>query len=327
MKPSEIDGAVQNLCVHIRQYTFIDINNRLVDKLRKLHATWMEKGDIFALLEANYLVDFYCSHITNFCDANNKYNAVSTDPAAHHKATRRFSWEGGIETYDVFREYKTYADGFLAVKGFMLQLRKDFMKELVALAPDQVIQHVSNTAYHVELDWEAMLKRYPLQQYVDAASRVINARTTYYAAGWGVYRLVNLNNYQDKLPASCIVNSLMLLSLLYMTGFPPQHIASYYQIPKNTKSKQYTHWASACVNPFSRGAKSNVGKFGVISTMDTTSMMSFWSTGAFTSFTHDIIRYFKTSSTSFVYAPGAVDGPTRDMVLSDFAWKIKNTIV
>lgn len=327
MKPSQIDDAVQNICLKIKDYTIFDVNTRIAERLGKLHNEWIANGDIFALLEANYLVDYYCSHLVNYCDSNNRYNArqQATSPTPLHKQTRRYPWKGANDTYEVFRESISYTEGFLKVKRKMLEWRKKIMNEgLAVYCPDQVISRTS-TAYHIDLDWKAMLQRYDLQTLLDAVTNSVNDATTYHASVWGMYRVVNLNNFDTKFPSSCITNSLIILSMLYMTGFPRDNIATFFQAEKNTTkcstSKKATHWAAFCTNPYTCGK--DVGTSGVIKKMDTVSVSSLWSTQTFKSYTLDILRYFALACQTFQYSQGSIDGNTRGMVLADFEWKCK----
>lgn len=320
INPSGIDDAINNMCMIMKsQSSFEKVNTAISQRMKSLHDKWVVNGDIFALLEANYIVDFYCSHIVNYCDSNARYDRRRKSPSGLHKSTRGFQWEQ-TTTYDVFKQHMSYADGFRDVKRLMLKLRKEFMKKASGLAPDQVTPKTSHTAYHVELDWRTMLQRYPLKDYVALADKTIDEMTTYNASGWGMYRLVNLNNNNDKLPASCITKSLMLLSILYMTGFPRDSISTYYQIPKNATYKKYTHWASLCHNPFDTNADSV--PIDVVPTMRPAAIYKFWSTRAFSSFTREIVRYYKMAVDRFVYAPGAIDETTRLSMLADLKAKL-----
>lgn len=323
MNSSQIDDAVQNVCVSIRNFTIFDVNSRMVDRFAKLYREWKDKGNVFSLLEANYLVDFYCSHIINYCDTHNKYDSSNaSSPDAMHKRTRKFLWSGNQHTYEVFRQQIAYADGFLAVKKKMLMWRKQMMRALAMLCPDEVTPHINSTAYNVQLDWNTMLQRYPLQTLVDAAKTAIQDVTTYHASGWGMYRVINLNNYDaSKLPSSCITNALIFLCLLYMTGFPEDNIAVYFQAPKSATCKKQSHWAVSCTNPYTHNNR-DVGKLAVIGTLDTVGASALWSNKTFRSFTVDIVKYYKLACKTFQYAPGSIDGGVRVAVLRDFEWKL-----
>jgi hypothetical protein len=108
-----------------------------------------------------------------------------------------------------------------------------------------------------------------------------------------------------------------------MTGFPQDFLTAHYQIPNGASYKKYTHWAMSCVHPFETTSKKQFASSSVINTMDTALVTTFWGTKVFLTFTKDILRYYKSATHRFQYAPGSIDGATRRLVLDDLHAKLK----
>lgn len=322
MKGEKVDHVIQMICPFVISGKIYDINKEIIERVKKLHDKWVRNGNVSALIEANYLIDYYCSHIVNYCDSNVRYNASHVIPA-EVKVHRSIKWHQLQDTHDVFYEVLSYSTGFQRAKAFVFELRKQFLKKLAGLSPDQVIPYMESGYVNIPLDWKTMLARYPLVEFTKLADEVVYEFTKYNAASWGMYRLVNLNDSgasgasRGKRPASCIVNSLLILTLFYLTGFPQHYLSAYFQVPEPStkKFKKYTHWASTCTDPFFTLSKESMG---VIPGYHERETRPFWSSEAFASYTRDIIRYYEIAAQSFKYdAATKVTAQKRIDVLTD----------
>ena len=293
------------------------VNDVIMHKVKSLHNAWIRRGNVFALLEANYLIDFYCTHVINYCDSSNQFNPYKTI-LPHQQMSRAKVWDGNHPTYDVFKQFLTYTTGWENVKTFVMQMRKAFLRNLVALAPDQVSPYIDDKRTIIPLDWRVMLSRYSLKEYGIVAYNTLKEFTTYNASGWGLYRLVNLNNFEDKQPSSCITNSLLLLTMFFITGFPQKELFAYFQVP-DFASKKYSHWATMCRNPFSSTPQQM--EIDTISTLHEKEVRMFWSSEAFASYTRDIVRYYMNATTSFNYSHNSIPAHVRQTVLKDLVTK------
>ena len=295
----QIDDIVRRLCTTMMNPDDVThVNKKIIGMVQHLHDKWTKNGNLMALIEASYLIDFYCSKVVNNCDVIGYHNGPTIDPS--HQTARKFVWDGFNDTHDVFKTNLSYAKGLALVKRTLFNMRKEFMKNMMIFYHDLVAPYLGSKYVMIPLDWKTMLKTHNVGFFLRVAEKTIRDFTVYNASGWGMYRLVNLNTFSDKLPASCIVNSLLTLSLLYLCGFPHKSLQSYFQAPPTGKHKKYTHWASTCHDPFDHTKKSTSC---TINTFVEKDVRPFSSSEAFASYTRDIINYYDIAVGTFIYSP------------------------
>jgi hypothetical protein len=100
------------------------MNDIVVKYLRKLHDAWLKKQYKYALFEANYLIDYYCSLIIAINTKDQP--AFIESPTKKQIKNRKREWASTSipQDYEVLIKNISYKDGF--------KQSKELLKELVA---------------------------------------------------------------------------------------------------------------------------------------------------------------------------------------------------
>lgn len=271
----------------------IALNAKVMDALSRLHDDWVERGDIFALLEANYLVDYYCTFVANACDGEIAYDRKNDAMDKHVKSIairRRLHWKVKDDTHDVFRRRMTYWNGFEKIRKHIFALRNEVAESLKAgiRGTGWRTRTILKVADGVDID-----------ELLRCVKRAIDADATYFASGWGMYRFANLNNYTEKKkPCSCICRSLLILSLLYMCGVPSERLFAHFQKREGKKTRRFTHWAVSCEDTAALVKKYANRLKHLVSAEE----RRFNTSEAFAAFTRDIVFYYLRAVKEFDYS-------------------------
>lgn len=281
-----------------------ELGKRVVDALTRLHDAWVERGDVFALLEANYLVDYYCTYVANACDGEIAYDrAASMSKDVQAIAVRRkLHWRVKEDTHDVFRRRMSYWNGFEKIRARIFALRNAALEDLGARGLGR--------GWRTRAVVEA---RASVEDLISAVKRAIDAESQYFASGWGMYRFENLNNYAARRPCSCICRSLLILSLLYMCGVPRERLFAHFQKPEGKKTRRFTHWAVACEDTAALVKKYANRLKHLVSAED----RRFNTSEGFAAFTRDIVFYYLRAVREFEYS-SAEDKKARRRALMVF---------
>lgn len=266
------------------------INERVTRILKQMHDDWVNNADTTSLLQANYLMDYYCSTLVRMCDTLSNKDCV-------------FSWGEYGSTYEILlNEQLSYSDGLWVAH----ELIKDMAKLTVSSLSDQipVAEHpyVFDASSGIVKDWKLFLEYVSLKALLDFIKTEIDDQTGYAANGWGMYRFVNMRMLKpgsssevipNKKPCSCICITLLYILVLNQLGYPKELLFTLPQADSNVYKtrKKLTHWSLECKHPFKDLLEraNNVDMSGYMS-LDNRNMSS---TYGFSLYTRDIVNYYR----------------------------------
>ena len=281
-----------NRCASIETYasltTFdyslaLQMNRIVISRLKELHDQWINNKNKYALFEANYLVDYYCSLTVVIGDVTKPYikNPKSTD-----MAVREFPWAGAdkkgtMSHPEILMKNLSYSKGFKLAKGKM----EDYVQKV---------------EYELKLLGVSRSKREFPSYALAAIKKVRGKEEVYYPGSHGMYRLINMHYIQNKKvvvsnvnPCNCICYSLRTLMALYLVGIPKKRL--YLHPQKVSGHARITHWAVTCDNM----------NMYTIPTLDSLPKPTFSSSDAFMYFTRNIITYYITATKTFKLSQSA----------------------
>ena len=215
----------------------------IIKCLDELHHEWITNNNIDALIEANYLTDYYCSNILIACDPNEITIPSKKQPEYDiFKLKRKMEWTDNV-SFDVFKDKISYKTGLTKVMNeinALVTLSIHFIKK------DGLNIRIKNNI----IDWTS-LQTATVKKIHFCVNFALSKRTTYLASGLGLYRLVNIHNNEtdsENLPCSCICNSLLFIAIIIKLGFPPNKAFIHLQATENAfeNRKKQTHWAVSC---------------------------------------------------------------------------------
>jgi hypothetical protein len=283
-------------------------NPHVLGCLAKLHEEWQTGTNPFALIEASYLVDYYCSQVVIFGDPFEKSVKTAADlPAAADLERRRMRWANGMYTYEFFKSHPAdYVKGLKRVKEIIADMVVDVKRSV----PAPLREAMESGRWH-------MINVSTLFSHIQTA---MTQRVHYYASVWGMYRLINMHAVDpkkktlgDKLPCSCICKSLLFSSILLFLGYPREKVYTLLQVDKEMwkQRKKPSHWAVAvsCENLASKMKK----QWNAVAKLQDLGEIGVGSSQAFVSFTRDIIYYYKVALSHYKELPWA---PQKYHVLS-----------
>ena len=258
----------------------VKMNEFVMTKIKLLHEDWVgSKNNPYALFEANYLIDYYCSLLIVFGDTINMY---ASNPTEDEMNARKFNWEGAVHTYEILKEKLSYSQGYIRARDKLHVYRDKVLDYINKNIPGAVTSKQKVDWNHPKITDKYVLTVLKLMK---------NYEETYYASANGMYRLINLHLFKgEKIihnthtgPCNCICYSLRTLMVLYLMGYPRDRL---YVLPqkdeKHGPKKKVTHWAVRCGNMkvFDHHNFNNLPN------------PSFDSSDAFNYFTRNIIDYY-----------------------------------
>lgn len=259
-----------------------EMNKKVFDKLLYYHDRWVAGKDMYALMKANYLIDFYCSNLVSTCDDNDPDHNI-------------LSWISEAKTYDQMIGDISYRDGLKKVSKFVGDLVSTIAKRIERYAKVSTGEKlVTYKGKKPIFDWKTMVEVMDTSALIKLINDEIKSAQEYYASGWGMYRLINMKIFTEdkkeinRKPCSCICNSLLAITILCALGFPREHVYVQGQKIKAITRKKQTHWAMACQNP----VKTAFHNIGNDPDMKTVFQRKADSSQAFAAFTRDIIHFY-----------------------------------
>ena len=259
-------------------------NKYCIQTLAYLLDEWTSGTNIFALVEANYLIDYYCTQIVHYCEKELRESKVN--PFDTFSKFRDFDHIVSSEFYSI-----NYNDGLLQVQEKIFEIVR------------AVCDHFGFPLRKgiIPVNWEELLQRFDLKYILDQIYLIFKRFTEYIANAFGLYAFIALKpvqttiyqiNEADKLsPVNCITTSLLLETILMLLNFPRQFIFSVGQ--RHTRSQDRTkqsHWTTTCLHPFAN-VLANSGNFHP--SMQTIYYRKIDSAESFATYTRDIIFYYK----------------------------------
>lgn len=236
-------------------------NNAIVVQcLEVLHNRWINAHDIDALIEANYMLDFYTSHMLVACD-NNEIPIIDKTNQNFDilRKKRSLSWVCGLKSFDIYKRDLTYQQG--------LQMARDAISDLV----DQTFMLIKSrlpigtelpligSRQNKQIDFDTLLnkglarntiKNNSVAMILAIINNIMMTNTTYTASAAGYYRFINMHNNVDNnttlLPLNCIGQSLTIIIILLKLGYPHHKTFVHLQKPSTYLKDKQTHWAVAC---------------------------------------------------------------------------------
>ena len=298
------------------------LNKHVIAYLRILHDDWIKsQNGIWSLIEANYFIDYYCTSIARMCMKEDEWKKT------------KISWASDTITYDKFKGFVSYQDGLTATKKLLTDIVNETLYLCKIHLPLTMQKSIQKTGNVIE-NWPEFLKYVPINTILRYIQNTMNTHVSYYASGWGMYRLINMyllkgEEQMVQKPCSCICVSLIYISVMGILGFPKKFLYTHTQANKNSYNyrKKLTHWSVACENPFT-GIKSkinNVMTSDVISIED----KNMGTTEGFALYTRDVIFYYSQLATK-TFAKGPLPYPRkeifynlRDMFDAEFGLHLK----
>ena len=304
--PSKVLNPITNRCVNvngrigknIKLYDAISIENYansktldeaialqmnyiVLDRIKTLHTEWIQHTNKFAIFEANYLVDYYCSLTIIIGDEQDMF---IPDPTIQQMKSRQMHWTSiPTTTYEILKHNLSYNVGYQMSKDKLISLKNRVVKQGNLT---DIMSALSSTAS------KNFVWGYINMKSVFDAIRVVNKQEEiYYASSHGMYRFVNMHFIDEEQkvqtilnPCNCICFSLRTLMVLSLLGYPKDKL---FLLPQkiNDNYKKITHWAIACddLNLYTK------------STFQSMPKKSFSSTDAFMYFTRNLIHFYRIS--------------------------------
>ena len=263
----------------------LELNSKVLDHIVILHDKWVKGADVYALMEANYLIDFYCTHVVFACQSSDT------------KKTR-ILWEENMITYDQLIKNLKYSEGLEKAKDLMKSFVKDIandIKKYLSTAMNKKNVPFQKHGGIITFDWYKVIQVMNTQTLTQFIRQRLEYIQHYYASGWGMYRLINMKYFaageryiNGVRPCSCICNSLMSITVLAALGFPREHIYVEGQKPPHTSRDKQTHWAMACVDPLTKSLN-NIGHHDQLHVVFNKKVET---SKAFAVYTRDIIHFY-----------------------------------
>ena len=217
-------------CDQLKVQKMGNYNRAVIAQLRKLYNEWLT-GNMLAVVEANYLVDYHCTQILYHCE----------DPSLE----RSIQWRNGVSTSDVIKNIP-YNEGLKQGIDILIQMRN-------TLAEYLAIDHLINPKEAIiPLDW--ISSNIDLDDVRIYIADVLKKFTSYLANAYGFYRFIALEENSPSKPqkfsVDCITKALISTTLLALLNFPRDRIYSVgKRINTPTVRKKQTHWSYACYDP------------------------------------------------------------------------------
>lgn len=274
----DIPKAVRQLC-KTTKFTrkecnaLIRLQVPLVRHLKVLHDRFVSDKDAFALWEANFLVDYYCSSVILLCADDVPLEIKSME------------WWSGSTTYDDMKYDPHPGETYQRANHWLLRTTQTAVR---------TIQTILRTAFgNDSLNWHDVMRHRSVINDVLRALRItVEQNVKYYASGWGAFRLMHMKMPSDKhaLPCSCICYALVYTTILRMLEFPSEYLFVTGQAEQTAYKdrKKLTHWVTTCYNPLAE-IKGNIGH---VDRMLTIYDRQYASSHSFALFTRDIIWYY-----------------------------------
>ena len=260
----------------------------VIEKLHILYDDWSSGRNFFALIEANYLIDYYCTQVLYYENTSE---------------IRKLKWFGLPDTLDEFKHID-YQDGLTQVKRFILGICDSVFYKLYKY-------HTQNENGFFPINWDGLLASIRLEEILLLIDQEVEMLMEYSANAYGFYRVFALTNQNQsgKLPYNCTIKALLCQSVLMFLGFPRDMIFSVGQRQRGYKArKKQSHWAMTCKNPFSSVIE-NMKKFNIGIGGDGLMSIyshSFQSVESFATYTRDIIFYYIRQAGEMDYSGNTV---------------------
>jgi hypothetical protein len=254
--------------------------------LEMLHDKWVSGEDDFALLHANYLVDYYCTKVIELCEpdklvktVNDLKNVVLDSRALKYGREKPSSV---VVSYDFFKKHVDYSTGLQLMVDTFIRMKDNVLSILQPHTREMVQKQKWDQVSPTEL--------------FDAIYTVERTLSEYHASGWGMYRLLYMNTFKGKnlVPnkgaCSCICNSLLRSMMLILLGYPRGKVFTKLEASRDYLKyrKKQTHWAMTCEDVRLK-VKRN---WGGIDEYDDIGRYKLASSHAFIAYTRDIIYYY-----------------------------------
>ncbi len=336
----------QDLCKQIMGTNFRKKNIEIVEQIEKFHYKWIYENDLNALIEANYLIDYYCTYVSNACDKNaifehehnplniqyNPQNPLENTPILKN---RKFKW-ATEQTYEVLIKRIDYNDGLKQANEVLTDITNKVKKQInnrLMTAHELTLGSKGYSKYIFKeknkdgmfdepdktQDWQSILTLIDLSDIVVMITQEINRDTLYYASAHGMYRLVNqrrIGKLSPRRPCNCICRSFTFLCILHMLDYPREFLFGEYQ--SADPEVRHTHWGAACL-PVKDHVKEPINShvkepFNLSPHMHSVGQHPFGSSEAFKTYTIDMINYMLEGAQkkNFVYE----NERTRDLIIT-----------
>jgi len=260
----------------------------VIEQLKMLHDQWLAGTDPLALARASYIMDYHCSRILYYCQVELT------------KGETAQKWMHGFNSEDILEKIE-FNKGWTMAKNQLLKLRDNIANVL----KEEKFKPIKKEGEIIYFDWKDILggndvgvKKIPAFSRKNWLSDIFNREfdklVQYEVNGYGMYRFVALKNKKNKKNVcSCISTSLVKAVVLYLLGFPKQHIYVEGWIDNSRLSgtdRKQTHWQMSCrdfinfdVIQFQRIDKNLFKGFE----------RNIFTTEAFASWTRDIIVFYR----------------------------------
>jgi len=238
---TDTDAFVRSTCEKLMESVLLKIS----EYKKEWKTLDNKKKNKLALFKANFAVDYFCSNVIAFCDSVYKnYKETDTVVQIGNKLYKnRELWMDANSSYSVFKNMNDSYDKSL----------EDAMRIFNNMVQEFKLQNQNPNRSELYI----------------IAHRIINAYSSYYPSGYGMYRLAKMQNFkyttnpidlsrdqikESKCPCSCICNSLLFLTLLLVNGVKSKYL--YFVSQKHKSHAVYntkqTHWAARvlCENLF-----------------------------------------------------------------------------
>ena len=227
------------------------MNITVIKYLKVLHEQWVNDDSYpFSLFEANYLIDYYCSHIMQLGEKQDMFVENPSDDDIKNR-TLYYVWRNGWKSYDIFKKQLSYKTGLILARSKIMEFKKDIL-QLISVDNSLKAFVVADGKDFNHIDLSKLTAPY-VQYLIEFVISNLSTRYKYYASGYGMYRLINMHNLdidsRNDLPCNCICISFISLMILYLLGYPKEKLFINPQKGySNTSPQHLTHWAMSCEN-------------------------------------------------------------------------------
>ena len=260
-------------CDQLKVQKMGNYNKAVIAQLRKLYTEWLT-GNMLAVVEANYLVDYHCTQILYHCE----------NPSLE-RLTR---WTHEMITDDIIKNIP-YHEGLQEGIDILIEIRNEiaiYLKVDNLIKPSEPVIPVDWISSNIDLnDVQIFIRHY------------LNEFTTYSANAYGFYRFIALDektpSSQRKFFVDCITKALISTTLLALLNFPRERI---YSVGKRDTQgparKKQTHWSYACFDPIKDLMTEGEDPLPNLKTLYHRKIDS---QESFATYTRDIIYYYETA--------------------------------